>query len=278
MSLEINYTSFGQLSDLADTLVIELSDSLIQFCEFQSEQNKPLFLCNYPIENSINVSLNEHLISAINYYQFSKKSYDHVYVNYYNQQFTLCPNSYYDAANNRSLLEFNTGTISDKIICTDDINTNIKLIYAIDEALKSALDLIFPNHQLKHTLTVLAKLILQTEELIKETVILQIHSNYIEVVVKQDQKLVLANQFAITTHEDILYYVLFILEQYQLNPLTANITIVGNVDATSGLIISLKKYIKNIRLALGHKTINWSNINGMPQHFNYTLLNRLFCE
>jgi hypothetical protein len=98
------------------------------------------------------------------------------------------------------------------------------------------------------------------------------------VVVKQEQKLVLANQFSIKTQEDVLYYVLFILEQYQLNPLTATITIVGNLDSNSSLISSLKKYIKNIRLGLGHKSINWTSVTGTPQHFNYTLLNRLFCE
>jgi hypothetical protein len=278
MQVEINHTSFGHLSDLADTLVIELSDALIQFCEFQTEQNKPLFLCNYPIENVINASLNEHLITAIKHFQISKKTYKHVYVNYFNQQLTLCPTSFYDPGNNRLLLEFNTAAVSDKIICTDDINTDVKLIYAVDESLKSTLDLIFPNHQLKHTLTVIAKLTMRAEELIKEHITLQIHSNYIEVIVKQEQKLVLANQFTITTNEDILYYVLFIIEQYQLNPLTANLTIVGNVDSTSELVTSLKKYIKNVRLALGNKTIIWASINGMPQHFNYTLLNRLFCE
>ena len=119
---------------------------------------------------------------------------------------------------------------------------------------------------------------LRAEELMKENILIQIHSNYIEVIVKQEQKLVLVNQFTITTNEDILYYVLFIIEQYQLNPLTANLTIVGNVDSTSELVTSLKKYIKNVRLALGNKTIIWASINGMPQHFNYTLLNRLFCE
>ena len=119
---------------------------------------------------------------------------------------------------------------------------------------------------------------LVSEELVKEHILLSIHSNYIEVVVKQDQKLVLANQFSIKTQEDVLYYVLFILEQYQLNPLTANISIIGNLDTNSELITSLKKYIKNIRLALGNKSINWSAVTGTPQHFNYTLINRLFCE
>jgi hypothetical protein len=276
--ISINHTSFGQSSNSADTLVIELSENLIQFCELESAQNKPVFICDYPIENILKHTLSEHFISAIKHFQFSKKQYLHVYINYFTQQFTLCPTAFYNSDSNRSMLEFNAGSIDNKLILVDDVTTDIKLIYGIDESLKSTLDLIFPNHQLKHSLSVLSKLMLVSEELVKEHILLSIHSNYIEVVVKQDQKLVLANQFSIKTQEDVLYYVLFILEQYQLNPLTANISIVGNLDTNSELITSLKKYIKNIRLALGNKSINWSGVTGTPQHFNYTLINRLFCE
>jgi hypothetical protein len=276
--IHINHTTFGQSSDLADSLVIEISDSLISFSELQSAQNKPLFICHYPIDNALKHSLSEQLVSAIKHFQFSKKKYEHVNVNYFTHQFTLCPTAFYNSDNNRSMLEFNAGSVSNQLILTDDINTDIKLIYAIDEALKSTLDQIFPHHQLRHTLTVLSKLMLVSEELVKEQIVLAIHANHMEVVVKQEQKLVLANQYPAKTQEDILYYVLFILEQYQLNPLTANITITGNVDSNSELISSLKKYIKNIHLALGNKSINWSSVTGTPQHFNYTLINRLFCE
>lgn len=276
--IKINHSSFGQQSNSADCLIIELSESHIQFCEIESQQNKPVFICDYPIENVLKHTLSEHFISAIKHFQFSKKQYQHVFINYFTSQFTLCPIVFYDTNNNRSMLEFNVGSVSDKLILTDDINTDIKLIYAVDESLKSTLDLIFPNHQLKHTLSVLSKLTLVSEELIKEHIILSIHSNYIELAVKQENKLLLANQFSVKTQEDVLYYVLFVLEQYQLNPLTANITIVGNIDSTSELVVSLKKYIKNIRLALGNKSLDWKGVSGTPQHFNYTLINRLFCE
>lgn len=276
--LNINYSTYGEISKEANALVIELSDNLIQFCELESEYNKPLYIVNYPIDHSMHQSCSEHLINALRHFQFSKKKYEHVSVNYFNSQFTLCPGSYYNPENNRALLEFNSGAVADKLIFTDDIGADIKSIYAIDETLKSTLDQVYPHHQLKHTLSVLSRLMLQTEELLKEDIILSVHSNYIELVVKQDHKLILTNQFSIKTQEDVLYYVLFILEQYQLNPLTVNITVTGNLESNSGLITSLKKYIKNIRLAIGHKNINWSNIKGTPQHFNYTLLNRLFCE
>lgn len=278
MSLETNHNSFGQLSDVADGLVIELSDSLIKFCEVQFNENNSLYICHYPIENTLQYSLSEHLINALKHFQISKKSYKHVYINYFTSQFTLCPSVFYNLENNRAFLEFNSGAVGNALVLTDEINADIKLIYAIDEQIKSTLDQLFPNHLLKHTLTVLSKLMLSSEELVKENVIVSIHANYIEVVVKQEQKLLLANQYSIKTQEDVLYYVLFILEQYHLNPLKVNIKIIGDIDSSSSLINSLKKYIKNINLGIGHKTINWSTLKGMPQHFNYTLLNRLFCE
>lgn len=276
--ININLSAFGQLSDSSDTLIIEISDYLIQFCELDSKHNKPQYICHYSIDSTIQNTINDHLIYAIKHFQLSKKQYQLVYINYFNPQFTLCPSNFYNSEHSRAMLELNVGNTNNHIILTDDIRTDIKLIYTIDDSLKSALDNLFPNHQLKHTLTILSSLMLQSDELIKENILLSIHSNYIEIVVKQGHQLLLSNQYTIKTQEDILYYILFILEQYHLNHLTVNITLVGNIDVNSSLIVALKKYIKHIHLALGHKTINWDGISGAPQHYNYTLLNRIFCE
>ncbi|MES2566323.1 MAG: DUF3822 family protein [Bacteroidota bacterium] len=276
--LNIDYSTFGQISDQADSLVIEISDQHFVFCEFHSEQNKPLFITHYPFNDILSKTVNESLLYAVNHFRFSEKTYKHVYVNYFEKQFTLCPATFYNEENNRTLLEFNAGKIGDKLIITDDVNSDIKLIYAIDENLKSVLDRLFSHHQLKHTVTILSRMLLQSEELAKEDILISVHATYIEIVVKKGPQLMLANQFAVKTDEDVLYYVLFILEQYQFNPLTVNVTMAGNLHSNSGLIVSLKKYIKTIHLALGHKSIDWSGLTGAPQHFNYTLLNRLFCE
>ena len=77
--ITINHTSFGQSSNSADTLVIELSENLIQFCELESAQNKPLFICDYPIENVLKHTLSEHFISAIKHFQFLKKHFEFYY-------------------------------------------------------------------------------------------------------------------------------------------------------------------------------------------------------
>ncbi len=276
--IQINTNSFGKVSENGDSLMIGLSASGIYFCELNATDNRILFAGSFPFDTNVDNTLHAHLINGLKHFQLSKKNYINVMVNYFDRQFTLVPVNFYDASNLRTLLEFNVGSVGEKIIVTDDINADIKLIYAIDEQLKSVLDTVFPGHQLKHSLSVASKLMLSSDELLKENMLLSVYHDHIEVVVKQDQRFLLANQFSIKTQEDVLYYVLFVLEQYQLNPLFVTITIAGNVDSNASLIASLKKYVKQIRLAKGHKTLNWEAVAGMPQHFHYTLINRLFCE
>lgn len=271
-------SSFGHSSDFADTLIIDISDNSFHFCELQSGNNSPFYVCYFPINSSDIKLITDQLLMALNHFGLTKKSYKTVLVNLVSPHFTLCPATFFESNNARSILEFNSGDTERKLILTDDVNSTIKLIYCIDESLKSMLDKLFPQHHLKHNVTVLSRIMLSAEELVKENILISVRENCIEVIVKQNNQLLLANQYFIKTNEDILYYVLFILEQYQLNPLTANITLVGNIEANSELIISLKKYVKSIRLASGHKTLNWEYLTGMPQHFNFTLLNRLFCE
>jgi hypothetical protein len=276
--IHINQTSFGKLSDQADTLVLELSEYGISFCELNNGLNQPLYTLHNAFDSNSPLSVKEQLISAIKHFRFSAKTYQTVYVNFFTDLFTLCPSAFYDPQHVRQLLEFNAGKTGDTIILNDDISPEIKLIYAIDEHLKSTLDLLFPHHHIKHTVSVLSQLMLHAEELSKEQVLLNVHKHHIELVIKENAKLLLANQFSIKTQEDILYYVLFAMEQYQLNPASVGLCITGNTDTHSELISTLKKYVKHTRLAIGHRSINWQSVEGMSQHFNYSLINRPFCE
>jgi hypothetical protein len=276
--IHINQTSFGKLSGEADTLVLELSEYSISFCELNNSLNQPLYILHHDFEANSPLSVKEQLISAIKHFRFSQKNYQTVYVNFFTELFTLCPAAFYDPENSRQLLEFNAGKTGDAVILNDDISPEIKLIYAIDEHLKSTLDLLFPHHHIKHTVSVLSQLMLHSEEFNKEQVVLNVHQNHIELVIKENTKLLLANQFSVKTQEDILYYVLFALEQYQLNPASVTLCITGNTDHHSDLVSTIKKYVKHTRLAIGHRSINWQSIEGMPQHFNYSLINRPFCE
>ena len=229
--------SYGQSSGLADTLVIEISATMLQFCELQSETNCPVYICAFPFDNAVNKGVSEQLVMAINHFGFSKKVYKTVLVNEVSSRFTLCPTSFYEPDTTRTLLEFNCGDIENDLVLTDEINASIKLVYSVSESIKSVLDKLFPQHKLKHNNTVLARLMLNSEELSKENMLIYIREHTIEIIVKQQQQLLLVNQYSIKTNEDVLYYILFIFEQYQLNPLSALLTVIGNIETNSELIV-----------------------------------------
>ncbi len=276
--LNISNTSFGQSSSLANTLVIEFSKTMMCFCELQSPINKPNFIQPFVIDQQNQKPITEQFLLTINHLGFHKKKYEHVLVNLSDSFFTLCPNALFEQESARQILEFNCGDSKKQPLLVDDVNVAIKLIYTIDEELKSALDKLFPQHQIKHQITLLSKLMLNAEEFTKDELLISIDEQSICIVLKQQQQIILANQYQIKTNEDVLYYVLFVVEQYQLNPLSLKMSVIGNIEVNTELVNSLKKYIKQVRLATGNKLINWEQLKGMPQHFYFTLVSRLFCE
>lgn len=275
---EINYNSFGDINNQADSLLIELTNSVISFCEFDVKLNCPLRINHYPIDSSIPNNNIDHIINSSKHFQAAKQKYSNVFINYFTPNFTLCPTLFFNVEESRKMLEFNVGSINNDLICIDSINPDIKLIYSMDENLKSIFNQLYPNHQINHIITVLSKLSITADEHQIENVTIGLFDKTLFVILKNNQKIIFANQFSTTSQEDILYYILFLFEQYQLNPLITPITIVGNYSVNSSICTSLKKYFKNVKFALGHKKIDWKNLNGMPQHFNYSLINRVFCE
>lgn len=274
----ISHQSFGQSSTLADTLVIGFSKYEMSFCEIQSETNSILNVQSQLVDTTLNQSLTEQLTLALNQLGFIKKNYLHVIITIIDDSFTLCPEALYDEANARNLLEFNCGNTTLKPIISNNINASVKLIFCLDEELKSFFNRVFPQHQVKHQVTLLAQLFLTSEEFNHQQLLLSVNENSINIILKQEQQLVLANHYQAKTTEDVLYYLLFVMEQYQLDPVSTGLSIVGNIASTDALLVQLKKYIKHVRLAVGHKSINWQSVTGMPQHFYFNLTNSIFCE
>ncbi len=274
-----SYVSYGKQTSLANNLVINMSDDLISVAQYQSNANDTEFLCAQHVTfNPLEYNAEKAFLGLIKQFNALAKADQKVQVNYFTKQFTLCPTDLYSDESKKKLLEFNVGDIDNQLVGVNDITPDIKLIFAINEILKSTIDQVFPQHHLKHSLCSLAQLALHADEFTKEQIVIEVHQHTMEVVVKNNNKLLLANTYEVKSTEDVLYYVLFIIEQFEFNPLTVGVAVAGNFESTSPIIVTLKKYIKSVKLAKGHKQINWSHLTGMPQHHNYLLLNSVFCE
>ena len=108
MALNLKHTNFGDQANSADSLIIDYSEKFIAFCEFELDTFKPVFITQTELtENDTNNSL----LKALNYFQFTKKNYKAVYINYFTEQFTLCPTPFYNEDDKKELLQFTTTAV-----------------------------------------------------------------------------------------------------------------------------------------------------------------------
>lgn len=222
--------------------------------------------------------LNNYLVQFLNDNHLTHQSFHTIYINWIGNHFTLLPTSFYDADKARDLLEFNIGKNSDEVILTNEME-EIKLIYSLPVEIKNTLDKLFPNHNLKHIGYSTVKLFFNHFQLKNADLFLNIHKGQIEVAIKKDKKPMLYNVFNTLSDEDILYYLLFTIEQYNLNPLTLKVAIAANSETQSELFTAIKKYIKNVEFAVSDKLIiRKEELEKIPHHYYFTTLNRLLCE
>ena len=57
------------------------------------------------------------------------------------------------------------------------------------------------------------------------------------------------NSYEYQTKEDFLYYILFVMEQLQLNPQEQLVELTGKTDPTSELYQIVYQYVRNVKVA-----------------------------
>src|SRR5690606_36921361 len=76
-----------------------------------------------------------------------------------------------------------------------------------------------------------------------------IADNHFEIVIIENKKLVFFNSYEYQTKEDFLYYILFVMEQLQLNPQEQLVELTGKTDPTSELYQIVYQYVRNVKVA-----------------------------
>ncbi len=222
--------------------------------------------------------LSRMFLDFISENNFNKGNYKSILVNWLGDHFTLVPASFYDPEKAKEMLEFNVGGLKGELTFTNDVN-DIKLIYAVPSGLKDALDKTFPNHNFKHIGYSSMKLFFTHFQLKNADVFLNLHPGQTEVLIKKDKKPVLYNMFKTQNDEDVLYYLLFSIEQFDLDPAALKLFISSNRSTTDNLFTAIKKYVKHVDFTVSDKIIvRKEAFEQTPHHFYFSALNRLLCE
>jgi len=236
-------------------------------------------LCHVEITHLANKAfdITDKISYLTNNYLLHQKKFEKVNVSFFNHEFTMVPQAFVMEEDMKPLLKFATGTEEVKRSLRHNLR-NINFCFTIEQELISYFEKTFPNVSIRHLGAVSVDLFFGQHSLKNANLYLCIADGYIELAAKQKNELLFYNVFDFENNEDILYYLLFMMEQFELNPLHVRLSIAGERNQSDDLIKNIKKYIKQVEFCVTDASVNLNgDLSSLPKHYYFTLLNQHLC-
>ncbi len=268
-------------NELPYDLFLEVGMEQFSICVVEVDGKFSSALVQYHFQkvNSV-AALIEKIQSVFESENLFKKKYRKVHCAIINQTSTLVPAPVFEKEKERLLLGLNCSLETDDVLFSERLKqTDAVNVFAIPLELKNCIQRQFPLVEFHHYSTALLEnSLLENKKNSETNVVLNIHVSYFEIIIANQKSLVFYNTFRYTTAEDLVYYLLFVLEQFNLNPETVKIKITGELDKNSTIYSLLYKYIRELSFGQKPSSLKYgSKLDSLPKHFFYSLYSLQLC-
>lgn len=270
--------SFDQKAIDQLCLTAQISDFSFSFSVIDWSISKQLLLKDYRLEEQLKETSQLRLLEAIfEQNDFLSKPFKKVSISISNSLYTFVPSPLFDASSAEKYLKLNCKiSQNDEVQYASMKNMNAYCIFAIDKKIKIFFDYQFTGAKYLHQSMVLSDAVLNNfKNKEQQSVIINIRKNDFDAVIIKDKKTDLINTFQYTNADDLLFYLLYVLEQLSINPDKQEVLVCGEILKNSAVYERLVKYIRHVNFINRNNSIEYSyKFNEVPEHFYYSLLNQ----
>ncbi|HAJ99989.1 MAG TPA: hypothetical protein DCM62_08195 [Bacteroidales bacterium] len=201
---------------------------------------------------------------------------------YFNPQYVLVPAELYSDSSGKTLQEFCNQKPEGYAVHADRLQRlNAYGIFPYPESLGNELRATIPNSQLFHTSAFIIESALESLQNNPQEfhVLLNIKSSHFEILLFNKGKLQYCNAFYYKTLADLMYYLFYVLEQFNKDPGQMTIALAGEIEETSANFQYLSFYFNKVVLAMPSRLPEnlpeeWSG----NVHRYYNLIQAALCE
>ncbi|MBC8753763.1 DUF3822 family protein [Kordia sp. YSTF-M3] len=258
--LSIQVSLNGLSFCILDTIENEITD--IRHFQFNTVTN-PLQL-----ETEINTIFEQHA-------EILEQSFQAVTVSHINTLSTFVPKPLFSDKNLADYLKYNNKILANDYMTFDVISNNDMVNVYIPYV--NINNLFFEKYgafTYRHFATILIENIFQLSNNSEEpTVYVHVQKEQFEIIIIQNKKLLLYNSFEYSSSEDFIYYLLFTLEQLELNTNTLQLYFLGDISKEDVLYTVAYTYIRNVDFLEKNYSFNFTtNVEKPASHRDFTLL------
>ncbi|MFC4219082.1 DUF3822 family protein [Flagellimonas marina] len=230
-------------------LSIQVGLNGLSFCVLDTISNKILAFekVSFKTPSTPYLMLKE-LKAILNQKSDIGSNFSEVVVIHKNNMFSLVPKPLFNVDELPNYLKFNAKIMANDLIAFDEIpNQEMVNVYVPYTNINNYIFDLFGEFEFKHSGTVLInKLLNQTRVSPEPICYVQVAEKEMEMMVVSEKKLTFYNQFEFKTKEDFLYYLLFSLEQLQMNPEKIQLKLFGKIEEGDPIYDLCYQYIKHI--------------------------------
>jgi hypothetical protein len=244
-----NMTRTNRINILSNkVLSVQVSLNGLSFCVLDVTENTILLLKEETFDTQKNpIELEKLVRDTFNNTPLLREEFKKVNLIHLNNICTFVPKGLYDENNLIDYLKFNTKIFESDFIATDEITSkDIMSVYVPFVNINNYFFELFGSFEYHHASTILLKNLLHQTLNSATRLYCNINTDSFELVYIKDGDLNLYNSFEYSSTEDFIYYVLFTMEQLQLDTEIVDFIFLGNIGLEDELYSLAYQYIRNI--------------------------------
>ncbi|MBZ9627809.1 DUF3822 family protein [Psychroflexus sp. CAK1W] len=202
---------------------------------------------------------------------FETHKIENLEVIYGNPQFSIVPQAYFKESHLPHYIKYSSKLIEGDDFSFDQmLSVQANTVYIPYVNINNYLFELFGSFKFTHLFSGLIEKAFKKSYSSNEYVKIHVSRQLIYFTAFRNQKLILTNAFSFETPEDFAYYILFTVEELNLNREEVIIEFTGsflNTDENSALAI-LSTYLRHILFSNGHVSSEFHYKEGFQEHFN----------
>ncbi len=226
-------------------------------------------------------------VNGHDYFESLKKvdcalmSWQRVDVAIASQKITVAPHDFFEHGGDMDIISAAHSVAAGEKILTEPVSdAGLVIASLVPGYIPEFCAALFPGSVLRNASAIFVKGVLRKHSLIiARHVFINIHQVFFEITVIHGLKLLYLNTFRYTAPSDVLYYVIFVLEQLGFVPSEEKITLMGDISTNSTIYLELKMYCGSLNFISKPVELQYGEAFSEPDMYNYfTLLNIPLCE
>lgn len=258
-------------------LSIQVSLNGLSFCILDTVENRIRISDTMVFEEERSpYGLQKGLVSLFEKHRLHLKQFREVIVIHCNTLFSLVPKSLFDADEMPNYLKFNAKILATDHVDYDEVEGNDMInVYVPFVNVNNYIYEHFGEFTFKHNGTVMVESLLKSHSLGQEPVCyVHLGLRQMDITVLSKKKLLLFNSFKFETKEDFIYYLLFTIEQLQLDPEKVHIKLFGHIEEGDAFYSMCYRYIKHVSIFI--PPTSWYPFQTAEEEIiDFTVLNSL---